>query len=97
MSFRTQMVMTSGIQISRPVMRTFFMLRKQESPAHAGSEVFLASVFASVLVSVLVSVFVSDFRSAFFFSVGFLPVLLKSVAYQPLPFSWKPAAVSCFL
>ena len=34
-------------------------------------------------------------------SVGsslFLPEpSLKSVTYQPVPFSWKPAAVSCFL
>jgi hypothetical protein len=37
-------------------------------------------------------------------SAGLLPVLLlaelplrKSVAYQPEPLSWKPAAVSCFL
>jgi hypothetical protein len=28
---------------------------------------------------------------------GALPEPLKSVAYQPEPLSWKPAAVSCFL
>ena len=28
---------------------------------------------------------------------GALPLLRKSVTYQPVPFSWKPAAVSCFL
>jgi len=28
---------------------------------------------------------------------GALPLPLKSVAYQPEPFNWNPAAVSCFL
>ena len=28
--------------------------------------------------------------------LGFLLPLLKSVAYQPLPFSWKPAVLSIF-
>ena len=28
---------------------------------------------------------------------GALPLLRKSVTYQPVPFNWKPAAVSCFL
>jgi hypothetical protein len=28
------------------------------------------------------------------FAAGFDPLFLKSVAYQPLPFSWKPAAVT---
>jgi hypothetical protein len=28
---------------------------------------------------------------------GALPLALKSVTYQPEPFNWKPAAVSCFL
>jgi len=28
---------------------------------------------------------------------GALPLPLKSVAYQPDPLSWNPAAVSCFL
>jgi Tfp pilus assembly protein PilF len=30
-------------------------------------------------------------------AAGALPEPLKSVAYQPEPFNWKPAAVSCFL
>jgi hypothetical protein len=25
------------------------------------------------------------------------PLLRKSVTYQPVPFNWKPAAVTCFL
>jgi hypothetical protein len=29
-------------------------------------------------------------------AAGFAPPPLKSVAYQPLPFSWKPAAVTIF-
>jgi hypothetical protein len=28
---------------------------------------------------------------------GALPLPLKSVAYQPDPFNWNPAAVTCFL
>ena len=28
---------------------------------------------------------------------GALPLLRKSVTYQPVPFNWKPAAVNCFL
>lgn len=28
---------------------------------------------------------------------GALPLLRKSVTYQPVPFNWNPAAVSCFL
>ena len=35
----------------------------------------------------------SDFDSAFASALaGAEPLPLKSVAYQPLPFSWKPAA-----
>lgn len=30
-------------------------------------------------------------------AVAPLPPLRKSVTYQPDPFNWKPAAVSCFL
>jgi hypothetical protein len=30
------------------------------------------------------------------FAAGFAPPPLKSVAYQPLPFSWNPAAVTIF-
>jgi hypothetical protein len=28
------------------------------------------------------------------FAAGFAPLFLKSVAYQPLPFNWNPAALS---
>ncbi len=28
------------------------------------------------------------------FAAGLTPLFLKSVAYQPLPFSWNPAALS---
>src|SRR5215213_6266230 len=39
----------------------------------------------------------SDFSpSDFCFAAGFAPLFLKSVAYQPFPFSWKPAALTCF-
>ena len=30
------------------------------------------------------------------FGAAGLPEFLKSVAYQPVPFNWKAAAVSCF-
>jgi hypothetical protein len=40
----------------------------------------------------------SDFFDSGFsdsdFAAGFEPEFLKSVAYQPLPFSWNPAAVT---
>src|SRR5687767_8008984 len=29
-------------------------------------------------------------------AVGFAPLFLKSVAYQPFPFNWNPAALTCF-
>src|SRR3979490_466220 len=66
--------------------------------------------FVSGLVSGLVSDLVSDFASGFAsplslapwaggcwasgFAAGFAPLFLKSVAYQPLPFNWNPAALS---
>src|ERR1044071_2832919 len=37
-SFSTQMVMASGIQISSPVMKYFFMSRKTNGPARAGPD-----------------------------------------------------------
>src|SRR6187431_847455 len=95
------MVMASGIQISNPVMKYFFTAPEMKSPARAGPVRMLAqaqSVAAGVglgLVSVFVSVFASVLDSVFF-SACRLPAPLKSVAYQPLPFSWKPAALSSF-
>src|SRR3954468_11505200 len=102
------MVMTSGIQMSSPVMKYFFTVAQMKRPGlrragscsplgqslTAGVAVFLVSdldsVFASVLDSVFESAFAPTFASAFksvFLSAGFLAVVLKSVAYQPLPFS----------
>src|SRR6185295_1968737 len=45
-SFSTQMVMASGIQISSPVMKYFFMIQKAKGPAHcrAGCDAALDSV-----------------------------------------------------
>src|SRR3954467_7513672 len=51
----------------------------------------LASGFDSGFDSGLDSVLESGFLSA-----GFFALPLKSVAYQPVPFNWKPAADSCF-
>src|SRR6476619_1412754 len=56
-------------------------------PSAAGFDSVLVSAFASGLASGLAP----DPESVFAAAAG---LLLKSVAYQPLPFSWKPAAVS---
>jgi ABC-type molybdate transport system permease subunit len=61
----------------------------------AGADAFLVSGFASVFASVFAPLGFA--LQSTFFSAGFLPAVLKSVAYQPLPFSWKPAALSSFL
>src|SRR5712664_3990784 len=106
MIFSTQIVMTSGIQMRSPVMRYFFTGPKMKKPGsrragcvawkyQAAASAF-DSFFGSDFVSVLVSVFDSAFDSVFF-SAGFLPALLKSVAYQPLPLRWNPAALNSFL
>src|SRR6266568_3967257 len=64
------------------------------------------SDFLSGFVSDFASGFVSDFAPAFasvfvsllsvppLFAAGLAPLFLKSVAYQPLPFNWNPAALS---
>ena len=52
--------------------------------AAAGAVAADASLLAAVLAVVLVD-------------AGALPEPLKSVAYQPEPFNWNPAAVNCFL
>src|SRR6185503_204731 len=99
---------TSGIQISNPVMKYFFTAPEMKRPGarRAGRisarpqsvvvevDAGLVSVFVSDLVSVLVSVLLSVF--SVFLSAGFFAGALKSVAYQPLPLSWNPAALSCF-
>src|SRR5712675_971060 len=106
MIFSTQIVMTSGIQMRSPVIRYFFTGPKMKKPGlrragrvawknQAGASAF-DSFFGSDFVSVFVSAVYSVFESAFF-SAGFLPELLKSVAYQPLPLSWNPAALRSFL
>src|SRR5438445_9171159 len=116
----TQMVIASGIQMRRPVMRYFFIgFRSGERtqsrsglyepaplPAASDFDSVLPSVLPSVLLSVLLSAFAADFPSGLdsdFASDFVSPLLsvfaagfgfLKSVAYQPEPFSWNPAAVS---
>src|SRR6266850_5080622 len=65
--------------------------RKVDAAAQAAAlDSVLVSGFASGLDSVLLSVLVSAFLSADFFAPP-----LKSVAYHPVPLSWKPAAESC--
>ena len=59
----------------------------------SSSPAWLRSSFRSWFRSSLrpsASAFASGLASAF--ASAFLPLLLKSVAYQPEPFSWKPAA-----
>ena len=53
----------------------------------------MASLFDSGLSS---DFFSSDFFSSDFFSAGLELLFLKSVAYQPLPFNWNPAALRSF-
>src|SRR5215472_4463018 len=64
----------------------------------------LDSVLVSDFDSVFDSVFESDFASPAlalaslpFAASGLLPEFLKSVAYHPLPLSWKPAALTSLL
>src|SRR6267142_993432 len=69
--------------------------RKVDAAAQAAAlDSVLVSGFASGLDSVLLSVLVSALVSAFL-SADFFAAPLKSVAYQPVPLSWKPAAESC--
>jgi len=58
------------------------------------------SDFGVEVVSDLASAFASPpfaFASPFALAAGLVPELLKSVAYQPLPLSWKPAAETSLL
>src|SRR5262245_15156851 len=96
--FKTHSVMTSGTQISKPVMKYFLTAR--ELPFHGAAScdgLALAPLSAAgLLVSegFALSSALAFAPSAFDSSValGLEPLFLKSVAYQPLPFSWKPAA-----
>src|ERR1043165_9538928 len=57
----------------------------------------LPSLFGASFASLFGASFASLFASAFApLAAAFAPLFLKSVAYQPLPLSWKPAAVSSF-
>src|SRR5688572_22234201 len=109
-SFRTQMVMPSGIQTRSPAtkyrlsvaMPRASAMRQDEAaqppePAACDEPPAEPSVLLSDFVSAFVSAFASLFASLFAsaFAAGFEP-FLKSVAYQPLPLSWNPAAVSIF-
>src|SRR5713101_9305877 len=115
--------MASGIQMSNPVMRVFFIERRllpcgvprygrTSAPLPTDSDFdsdllsdFLSG-FASGFVSDFASGLVSDFASPLSlppeavalltsgFAAGLAPLFLKSVAYQPLPFNWNPAALS---
>src|SRR5436190_20056420 len=71
-------------------------------PLAGGEDSFFDSLFDSLseagFASALVSLFAaSPPELSGLLAVAFFPVFLKSVAYQPLPLSWKPAAVSIFV
>jgi hypothetical protein len=80
----TTKVMTSGIQISSPVTKYFFI----QQFTRASSSVARATAAAGVWLPVLSALAGSER------GLALLPPL-KSVAYQPLPLSWKPAAEIC--
>jgi hypothetical protein len=69
-----------------------------DSPLESDFESDFASDFESPCESPFVSVAgLSEPDDAeLAFDAGFAPLFLKSVAYQPLPFNWKPAAVTIF-
>ena len=80
------------------------MLELEESPPlEPELEPELESDLVSVLLSDLVSDFESDLPSAGLASPALASSGLawvpprKSVAYQPEPLSWKPAAVTCLV
>src|SRR2546425_306036 len=116
----TQIVIASGIQMSRPVMRIFFIecvglrksrrrSRRPRPPQAAASDFFDSDLPSGLLapaslLSDLLASLASDFAAPLsaalaevspeVFAAGFDPLFLKSVAYQPLPLSLKPAALS---
>src|SRR5205823_5015684 len=106
----TQIVMPSGTQTSRPAIR--WRLRVTVTPAGTPSMAghVVAGPAGGVLegsaAALLDSAFDSVLDSAGFeppslspvdLAAGLDPELLKSVAYQPLPLSWNPAAVTSLL
>src|SRR5262245_8661804 len=89
--FSTQAVIARGTRISKPVMKYLRIVFLEcgaysdlagAAPAGAADAATGASDLAPVPLDTPVA--------------GALPPR-KSVTYQPVPLSWKPAAVSCFL
>src|ERR1700730_12945489 len=81
----------TGPKMKKPGSGRAGCVASKNQAAASAFDSFFGSDFVSVLVSVFVSLFDSVFVSALgpvfesaFFSAGFLPALLKSVAYQPL-------------
>src|SRR5437868_12220592 len=104
--FSTHSVMPSGIQTRRPAtnQRLSVDISAYASPEDAAGLLGVAGLESAGLASP------PDFDSAPFdsapvdslfeslFAAGFEDGLLrKSVTYQPLPFSWNPAAVTIFV
>jgi hypothetical protein len=92
------MVSVKGNQARSPVRRYFFIGTKPPYPAEAAGAAGAGAAGVDVLSLDLA---LSAALGAESIPVGVLEVAagppLKSVAYQPEPLSWKPAAVSCFL
>src|ERR1700752_2241993 len=102
----TQIVIASGIQMSRPVMRIFFIecvgLRPsrrrslRSRPPQAAASDFDSDLPsgllgpASLLSALPAPASLACESLASDFAAGFEPLFLKSVAYQPLPLSWNP-------
>jgi hypothetical protein len=102
----TQMVMAKGNHTNRPVNRYFFIGTKtfgkvnqlwQAQPVlqpPAADATGADSVFAGVDSAAPAAAGVASAAVAPTAGAG-VPEPLKSVAYQPEPLSWNPAAVSC--
>src|SRR5471032_2152571 len=106
--FSTQAVIASGTRISNPVikyLRIELSFLCQVANNHAAGRnarytglvlpagALLAAGASALGASVLAAVSAGPVETPV---AGGVPPR-KSVAYQPVPFSWKPAAVSCFL
>src|SRR5262245_41470784 len=107
MTFNTQSVMISGIQMRSPVIRyflkapetkSFFTAAEIKRPGHSpGRSCYSVTAQAAAFDSVFFSGFASDLASGLesvlvsvfsvFLSADFFAAPLKSVAYQPVPFS----------
>ena len=89
------MVIAKGTQISKPVMKYFFKaISARMAQVTAG---FAAGVLGAGVAGVSEAAGVLYVATPLSVGADFEAGLsLMSVAYQPLPLSWNPAAVTCF-